>query len=177
MKSALIIFVRNPLPGKVKTRLAQSIGEAAALNIYLKLLHHTHSITDEIVLDKFLFYDEQITRKDIWENDHYKKYLQKGDTLGERMSNAFSFIFLKEYRQVVIIGSDCYELNSKIIQEAFEKLNTHNVVIGPAKDGGYYLLGAHSFYPDLFKDIDWSTTRVLEQTEKNKSIETFQNLP
>lgn len=122
MTKALIIFIKNAVLGKVKTRLASSLGEENALLIYKKLLQHTCLITKNIVADKYVFYSEQINDDDLWENDVFKKELQSGDDLGERMKNAFELIFKKDYQEIVIIGSDCYELNEEIMQEAFCRL-------------------------------------------------------
>src|SRR5690606_37115102 len=88
---------------------------------------------------------------------------QKGNDLGERMLNAFSQN-LRNYDKVIIIGSDIYELKTEHIEQAFHKLNNHDVVIGPAKDGGYYLLGLKSLKPEIFKNKNWGTSSVLKNT-------------
>src|SRR5450432_3229162 len=106
MTSALIIFVKNPVLGKVKTRLADALGEENALLIYQKLLQHTFLITTNISADKYVFYMEYINHNDLWKNELYKKELQAGNDLGERMKNAFELLFQKAYKEVVIIGSD-----------------------------------------------------------------------
>jgi uncharacterized protein len=161
---ALIIFVRNPQLGKVKTRLAQTTGNQKALEIYLQLLHHTRHITKNIAADKFVFYNDYIDTNDLWENNIYNKQLQAHGDLGYKMLDAFKTLIHKKYESVVIIGSDCMELDEHIINEAFEKLKTHNVVIGPAYDGGYYLLGTNNLIPEIFNDIAWSTNEVCSQT-------------
>ncbi len=89
MKSALIIFVRNPVLGKVKTRLAKELGNEVALSVYKKLLTHTHSVVSNINADRFIFYADDINENDIWKNDLYHKHLQSGNDLGERMRSAF----------------------------------------------------------------------------------------
>ncbi len=122
MKSALIIFARNPVLGKVKSRLAATLGEEKALLIYKALLTHTHNISIKLSADKFIFYEDYINDDDLWENHIYKKFLQQGDDLGSRMKNAFSYLFEKKYEKIVIIGSDCYELSMDIIIEAFNLL-------------------------------------------------------
>ena len=162
MNSALIIFVKNLRRGKVKTRLAASFGEDAALEIYSTLLQHTRKITETLHVDKFLFYSD-IVENDDWPAD-YSKCIQEGSDLGERMENAFQFLFRNEYEKMVIIGSDCLELHPGIINQAFMKLQDTDVVIGPAKDGGYYLLGLKDASPFLFINVDWGTNRVLNQT-------------
>lgn len=164
MTSVLIIFVKNPVLGKVKTRLADALGEENALLIYQKLLQHTCLIATHISADKYVFYLEYINHNDLWKNDLYKKELQAGNDLGERMKNAFELLFQKGYKEVVIIGSDCYELTDEIIMNAFDQLQQKNVVIGPAKDGGYYLLGMNVFIPQLFTGKSWSTNKVFPET-------------
>ncbi|MEO8822252.1 MAG: TIGR04282 family arsenosugar biosynthesis glycosyltransferase [Ginsengibacter sp.] len=164
MKEALLIFAKNAEYGKVKTRLAATIGNEHTLLIYRQLLAHTHSITKELEMDKILFYSGWINEKDEWENQVYHKKLQQGYDLGDKMKNAFKDSFTGEYKKIVIIGTDCYELDAPIISEAFIQLNNADVAIGPAADGGYYLLGMKKFHPEIFDTIEWSTSKVLEQT-------------
>jgi rSAM/selenodomain-associated transferase 1 len=115
-------------------------------------------------VDKFLFYADFLNSQDGWSNDKFIKQLQKGNDLGERMHNSFEYAFLNKYKKVIIIGSDCLDLNESIIKDAFRLLDNSDVVIGPAKDGGYYLLGMKSPHSCLFKNISWSTSQVLKQT-------------
>jgi uncharacterized protein len=161
-KNALIIFVRNPILGKVKTRLAATIGNEKALQVYIHLLQHTKNITVSTIATKFVFYADEINDNDIWNG--YEKKLQSGNNLGERMENAFKELFAEDYKNICIIGSDCYELTTEIIEEAFEKLNSIDVVIGAAKDGGYYLLGMNNSTKKLFSNVEWSTAKVFTQT-------------
>ena len=122
MSSALIIFVRNPVLGKVKTRLASTLGDEKALEIYRILLRHTSDVTKDLAVDKFVFYDDHIDQNDIWENDIFEKFLQQGSDLGERMTKAFDYLFKKKYSKVIIIGSDCFELSESILSQAFDAL-------------------------------------------------------
>ena len=170
-QKALIIFTRNPELGKVKTRLATTIGDAAALEVYHKLLEHTVDITQPLKVDKFVFYSEQIQENDHWDTTIYYKELQKGTNLGERMHHAFELLFKKGYRQIIIVGSDIFELTTKNIQEAFTGLDTANFVVGPALDGGYYLLGMNTLNKSLFKHKKWGTSTVLKATLKNLANE------
>lgn len=170
-QKALIIFTRNPELGKVKTRLATTIGDAAALEVYHKLLEHTVDITQALKVDKFVFYSEQIQENDHWDTTIYYKELQKGTNLGERMHHAFELLFKKGYRQIIIVGSDIFELTTKNIQEAFTDLDTANFVVGPALDGGYYLLGMNTLNKSLFKHKKWGTSTVLKATLKNLANE------
>jgi uncharacterized protein len=161
-KNALIIFVRNPVLGKVKTRLAATIGNEKALQVYIHLLQHTKSITQNLLVAKFIFFADEINVNDIWKD--YKKKWQSGNNLGKRMENAFKELFAEGYKNICIIGSDCYELTTEIIEEAFEKLNSIDIVIGGAKDGGYYLLGMSNPTKEIFTTIEWSTAKVFSQT-------------
>lgn len=167
MKNALIIFVRKPELGKVKTRLAKGLGDEKALAVYKELLQHTHDITIGLNCDKFIFYTDSVENNDIWENDIYNKNEQEGDTLGDRMFLAFHKLFQLNYKNVVIIGSDCPSLSSTIINEAFERLGKDDIVIGPSSDGGYYLLGISKLIPELFQNKRWSTDTVLTDTIKD----------
>lgn len=164
MKDALIIFAKNPERGKVKTRLAATIGKDAALSVYQRLLSHTASITKFILVDKFVFYSDNILQQDVWCNDLFFKQTQEGNDLGERMKNAFAAIFRKDYSKIIIIGTDCPDLNADVITHAFKCLDSHDVVIGPAHDGGYYLLGIKQRCAQLFQNIRWSTHTVFEDT-------------
>lgn len=163
-KNLLIIFTRNPELGKVKTRLAKTIGETSALRVYEHLLEHTKTITKNVECDKAVYYSVQIREHDIWDSKIYQKHTQKGDDLGKRMLHAFTQAFDDNYEKVMIIGSDLFHLNQNHIKLAFNKLDNHDVVIGPAQDGGYYLLGMNSLYSQVFKNKAWSTSSVLKDT-------------
>lgn len=160
--SLLMIFVKNLIPGMVKTRLAEDIGIDKALDVYNELVHHTNKITRKIEVDKAVYYSEYVEIEDVWDTEEYKLHVQKGMTLGQKMSTAFDEAF-DSYKKVVIIGSDCYDLNSKTIKLAFEMLEENDLVVGPAKDGGYYLLGMSEYFPQLFQDKEYSTDTVLRE--------------
>ncbi|MBC7493445.1 MAG: TIGR04282 family arsenosugar biosynthesis glycosyltransferase, partial [Flavobacterium sp.] len=163
-KKALIILTKNPELGKVKTRLAKTIGDEKALEVYKKLVLHTYHITANLNVDKFVFYSDNIEADDIWDANLFIKALQQGSNLGDRMNAAFEHVFNLNYKSVCIIGSDCYELNADIIDTAFSQLEETNCVIGPTFDGGYYLLGLNNLQPELFKNIEWSTETVFDAT-------------
>jgi len=163
----LIIFTRNPELGKCKTRLAATIGDHAALEVYMFLLDHTAKITKDLKVDKEVHYSNTIGKTDIWDTKHFTKKVQYGNDLGERMENAFADGFSKGYKNIVIIGSDIYELEQKDIEIAFTALASNQYVIGPAKDGGYYLLGMNTLHPKVFKNKDWGTKTVLKDTLGN----------
>lgn len=162
-RNALIVFVRNPEPGKVKTRLAASVGDEAALAIYLELLQITRQVALSVEAERYLWYSHFIDEGDKWPSSDFTKKLQQGDDLGSRMAFAFSES-LKDHDKAVIIGSDCPYLTPALIEEGFDALDDHDFVIGPATDGGYYLLGMRQFVPEIFQDIQWSTDSVCGET-------------
>ena len=161
-EAALIIFVRNPVLGKVKTRLAASIGNESTLAVYKYLLQHTKNICENLPAAKYVFYADEINNDDMWNG--YEKQLQSGNDLGERMTNAFKYLFKNGYKKIIIIGSDCLDLTNEILNSAFCQLENTEVIIGPAKDGGYYLLGMMKDCTILFSKNDWGTNLVYENT-------------
>lgn len=166
-KNLIITFTRNPELGKVKTRLAKTIGEASALAIYIKLLEHTESVLRNIDSDKAVYYSVKIRENDLWDSNIYQKHQQFGNDLGIRMQNAFKAGFDAGYSKIVIVGSDLHDLQPKHITQAFDALDTNDVTIGPAEDGGYYLLGMKTLYKDVFENKNWGTETVFEDTIKN----------
>ncbi len=160
--SLLMIFVKNLIPGSVKTRLASEIGIDAAMDVYMELVKYTNEVADKITTDKTIYYSEYVEIDDIWDTERYSLKIQKGDSLGEKMMNAFDEAF-DSYNKVVIIGSDCFDITPKIIASAFEALEENDLVVGPAKDGGYYLLGMKEYLPQLFQDKTYSTDKVLKE--------------
>ena len=164
-KNLLMVFMKNPVKGKVKTRLAATVGDDKALEIYKILVQQTATVVSEIqICDKAIFYADFIDKNDLWSKGEKQKYVQSGVDLGERMKNAFDVAFRMGYDKAIIIGTDCYDLNAEIIEEGFEKLNANDVVIGPAMDGGYYLIGMNCLHIELFERISWSTETVLADT-------------
>ena len=161
MNEQLMIFVKNLIPGMVKTRLAEDIGIDKALDVYMELVNHTNTITKKLEMNKTVHYSLYVEVEDVWDNGGFELTAQKGDTLGEKMSIAFDEAF-DSNDKVVLIGSDCYELTTKIIKSAFVMLEDHDVVVGPAKDGGFYLLGMKEYFPQLFQDKEYSNDHVLK---------------
>ncbi len=178
-RNLLLIFTRNPELGKVKTRLAKTIGDEAALDIYKFLLEHTKQVTQNLTCDKAVYYSVKIRKNDIWDAPVYQKHQQEGSDLGVRMLNAFQQAFSTGYEKVVIIGSDLPDLTSEHINEAFEKLNSNDVVMGPAEDGGYYLLGMKKLHANIFQNKDWGTSTVRKDTLndlQNESVHLLETL-
>jgi len=163
-KHLLLIFTRNPELGKTKTRLAKTIGNEKALEIYKLLLQKTKTVTKDLNCDKAVYYSVKIRENDIWDETIYQKHQQKGEDLGIRMENAFLNGFTNGYEKVMIVGSDLFDLTPEHINKAFEKLNDNDVVIGPAEDGGYYLLGMKQQHASIFKNKEWGTASVRKDT-------------
>lgn len=175
-EQALIIFIKNPVKGKVKTRLARVLGDDVALDVYQRLLAITRSATDKAHAHCFLFYSDFIPENDEWPEARYNKFLQKQvNDLGERMRAAFELVFSKGYNRAIIIGSDCPGISGELLNDAFTALDNNDAVIGPANDGGYYLLGMKVLLEELFTDIPWSTDMVLAETQQrlhNRQVRT-----
>ena len=160
----VIVFVKNPELGKVKTRLAATVGDEKALDIYNRLVAYTREVLlGSDAVDAIVYYSSFIDRKDEWSNVRFEKRLQVQGGLGDKITAAVQESF-NDYEKIIIIGSDCPQLTKVHIQDAIAYLNTNNVVIGPSKDGGYYLLGMDHYYPSLFQDIPWSTETVAMDT-------------
>ena len=164
MDKAVIIFVKNPVAGKVKTRLAASVGNEKAVEIYLQLVYHTMEEVKNAEADKYIFFSDAIDDEIANQLPGAYSLVQHGKDLGKRMLNAFATVFNKGYKKVAIIGTDCPDITSVLLDSAFIKLNEKNVVFGPATDGGYYLLGMQKLVTDLFFHITWSTDSVLTQS-------------
>ncbi|MCI2230210.1 TIGR04282 family arsenosugar biosynthesis glycosyltransferase [Polaribacter sp. MSW13] len=160
----LLIFTRNPELGKVKTRLAKTVGNETAFNIYTFLLQKTRDVSLKVNSDKAVYYSVKIRTNDLWDDHIYQKHQQVGTDLGIRMLNAFKNGFDAGYEKVLIIGSDLYDLTSENIENAFHQLDFNDVVIGPAEDGGYYLLGMNHLHEKVFKNKDWGTETVRKDT-------------
>jgi len=168
---ALLLFVKYPEAGKVKTRLARALGAELTLRLYRcfvedlvdRLAPLPHSL--RICIDP----ESRINDFMNWLGDRYPYIVQDGQDLGERMRNAFESIFSEGYSRAVVIGSDSPDLSEAMLTEAFRRLETLDVVIGPSLDGGYYLLGMQnrSFRQDIWSDVPWSTSGVLSKTRDN----------
>ncbi len=175
MKNALLIFIKNPVKGRVKTRLARTVGDEKALEIYLELSKITRMYAEMLRdVQCYVFYSDHIDFTDDWREPHFIKRVQTGRDLGERIFHAFESV-LKLHEKVCIIGSDCPTLNNEILQQAFDALGTHDFVIGPSTDGGYYLLGMSNTATAssendsvgyLFEEMPWSTARVFAETRE-----------
>lgn len=168
INQAILVFQKNLIAGKTKTRLASTIGNDKALAVYKELISLTMRALKNLSMDTCIYYSEHIPQEgELTENkasDNTRFFVQHGDNLGVRMLNSFNEQFAEGYSKLVIIGTDCPGLKQEYIQQAFDSLEDHEIVIGPAADGGYYLLGMSKLYPELFEGVEWSTSGVYKQT-------------
>jgi rSAM/selenodomain-associated transferase 1 len=167
ISASIILFLKYPVKGKVKTRLAKTIGDEKAVRLYKKLSENIIATISKLSNShKYIFYSEK-EEKDLinnWIKDKCFFAAQDGEDLGKRMKNAFNQVFSHGARKVIILGSDIPDLSKEIIEEAISKLDENDIVIGPSPDGGYYLLGMKKYSPFLFDNIIYSTNSVLEET-------------
>lgn len=159
---ALIVFGRQPVAGRVKTRLAKEIGEEEACSVYRELLQKTLEAAAGVDAIRYLCLPPGDR---IDPGQAFSLREQSGSDLGERMDHAFCDAFSAGHQRVVLVGSDCPYLTAKLLEQALLKLKEYETVFGPATDGGYYLLGQRTPARDLFSGIPWSTERVWELTQ------------
>jgi rSAM/selenodomain-associated transferase 1 len=161
-KEVVLVFQRNEVLGKVKTRLAAGVGEEQAMEIYRYLLNKTYLALKEITVPVTTYFSEFIPENPIHSAEN--KQVQVGGDLGERMRNAFVAHLESGMEKVVLIGTDCPSLEGTHLVQAFEALEHSELVLGPARDGGYYLIGMKRRADFLFEGITWSSELVLSQT-------------
>lgn len=160
----LIVFSKNPVAGRVKTRLASAIGDAEALRIYEELRELTGQAAAGVDASVAVAYSDFIPSSDLLLTGGAEAWLQQGSDLGERMHRAFVKGFSLGFSRVALIGTDCPEISPFILNLAFAKLDACDVVLGPARDGGFYLSALKRPFPELFLDRTWSTSRVLNDS-------------
>jgi len=157
-------MAKYPEKGKVKTRLAKTIGEENALKVYKNLLGYTLREANCALWESHIHWAGKAIEG---VNTHqFKERQQLDGELGEKMEHAFKSEFKEGAERVVMIGADCAELTMGHIERAFGMLKLHDVVIGPAADGGYYLIAMNEMHPEILKDVPWSTEHVLEVTKE-----------
>lgn len=162
----LIVFARNPVPGRVKTRLIPALGAEAATRLYTTMLERTLNTATALGIDLALCCDELGAACAHYANKAGATLQrQQGSDLGERMQHAFDRE-LQTTSHAVLIGTDCPGITTDYIESAFTALQSHDAVIGPAMDGGYVLIGLNQPRQALFKAIDWGTNAVLDQTRE-----------
>ncbi|ALF51710.1 hypothetical protein ACX27_00810 [Nostoc piscinale CENA21] len=168
-KQHLIIFTRYPEPGKTKTRLIPALGSVGAANLQQQMTEYTLLQVAELqkaigVSVELRFAGGSLELMQDWLGWELLYASQGEGDLGTRMARSLVDAFRKNAEYVIIIGSDCPGVTSQILATAFQQLQTVDLVIGPAIDGGYYLIGVRRFIPELFDNIDWGTSQVLQQT-------------
>ena len=164
-KSALLIFAKSPEPGKVKTRLIPDIGVDAATNLYMELLKRTLSTSDSAIFSEKQLWLSGDKEHVFFNNVNSFKFMyQVGDDLGERMFNAFEYA-LTEHDYAILIGCDCPGLTNQDLRLARDMLEADkDIVLGPAEDGGYYLIGLKHNNINLFSNIEWGSDKVFSKT-------------
>ena len=165
----LIIFTRYPEPGKTKTRLIPALGDVGAANLHKQMTEHTIFQVKELqkitrVSVEVRFTGGNLEKMQNWLGHDLGYQFQSEGDLGARMAESFINAFNQKAQQVIIIGTDCPDLNSQILTTAFEKLEVFNLVLGPALDGGYYLIGLQQPIAELFMNISWGTAQVFAKT-------------
>lgn len=160
-KNLLIVFVKNIILGKVKTRLAKTIGDVGAFNIYSELFTITERESQKVAVDRHIYFSDVIIPSK-WEKD--LKFVQEGEDLGLRMQQAFEYGFENGYNNIILIGSDLPNISKEIITSGFDHLENHDVVFGPAHDGGYYLIGLSAMNSSIFINKPWSQSTLLDVT-------------
>ncbi len=171
MTSTVILFLKFPEPGRVKTRLAVSIGAEPAAQAYREMVAHVCRQLEPLPdLDIAVFYDppEDRSRVLAWLRPllprRFRLIPQAAGNLGDRLAAAFGLVFDQGSSRAIVIGTDCVEIRPETLGEALSRLDRAHCVIGPTADGGYYLLGLRRPAPALFENIAWSTEETLPQT-------------
>jgi rSAM/selenodomain-associated transferase 1 len=167
MENALIVVAKEPVPGYTKTRLCPPLALQAAAEFYRCLMLDTFALTTRLdIADRTVAYTPMSARSyfESLTPDSFRLVPQSGADLGERLDNALAHHFDLGYRRAVIMNSDGPTLPLAYLEEAFSRLGTADITLGPGHDGGYYLVGMKRPYPDLFRGIAWSTEQVIPQT-------------
>jgi hypothetical protein len=168
LRPGIFVMMKYPEVGRVKARLAQSIGEEAAASLYRAFIQDTLTTVQslDIPFHIAVYPPESHGQFVQWLGPSYQFFHQQGMNLGKRLQNGFATMFMNEYQQVIALASDSPDLPIEILQTAVSSLQTNKVVIGPATDGGYYLIGFSNdfFIPDAFEEISWSTETVFQET-------------
>ncbi|MEM7759435.1 MAG: TIGR04282 family arsenosugar biosynthesis glycosyltransferase [Cyanobacteria bacterium P01_A01_bin.40] len=169
MSETLIIFSRYPEPGKTKTRMIPALGAPGAAELQRLMTEHTLKTAQQLLSERNLKIDvyfsggsQQLMAE--WLGKDLSYIAQALGDLGNKLQAAFEKAFKLGNQRVVIIGIDCPDIDRTILNQAFNSLQDHDLVLGVAEDGGYYLIGLNQVQPQLFCNIDWGTERVLNQT-------------
>jgi len=166
----LIVMLKYPQAGAVKTRLVPALGKRRACELYQSLVRHTLAEVEQFTAEERVSIQARLAGAPDFDTAREWlggkiSFVPQGDgDLGQRMERGLQEAFEEGTPAVVVIGADCPELGAEHLRAAFRALRSKDVVLGPAADGGYYLIGIRRFLPDLFRGIEWSSERVLEQT-------------
>ncbi len=166
--NALIFFVRNPVPGKVKTRLARGVGELDACALYTCFIQDMLDMMEALPMEVLVFSWPPLESEQVqgWLGPDYSLHPQQGRDLGKNMQKAFEQVFALGYSRALLVGSDIPDLPANFLVEAMKALDTHDCVLGPSQDGGYYLVGfdREGFCPEIFSGPQWGTSSALDHT-------------
>ncbi|PWL28736.1 MAG: hypothetical protein DCO96_07900 [Fluviicola sp. XM-24bin1] len=162
-KQLLIVFAKNIVLGKVKTRLAKTQGDTFAFNVYRRLVEITERESLKVQNTDVHVYFSDVIVKSKWPNQ--EKFVQQGGDLGDRMKHAFEQGFSKGYTRIIGVGADLPDLSAEVMEEGLGALNNFDTVFGPSEDGGYYLIGMRKMIPQIFENKPWSTDALLEITQ------------
>lgn len=162
-ENLLIVFAKNIVLGKVKTRLAKTIGDAEAFNVYVHLVEITECESLKMENCDVHIHFSDVILKTLWPGN--QKHIQVGNGLGERMMNAFDSSFKLGYKRVIGIGSDLPDLNADVMTRGLKALESNDTIFGPSEDGGYYLIGMNKMVPEIFINKAWSTESLLDETK------------
>jgi rSAM/selenodomain-associated transferase 1 len=166
----VILFVRLLEKGKVKSRLAKDLGEDLVLRLYESMVLDTIGMLKKGTTPFRICFDppHALDRMQKWLGNEYSYMPQTGNDLGERMELAFAHVFSEGISEALLIGSDIPGLTIEMIDDAFRSFASHDAVIGPANDGGYYLIGFRNttFEPSIFRTMSWSTDAVYRTTRE-----------
>lgn len=160
---AIAIMAKNPIPGRVKTRLAQSVGVEKATRIYEQLYHHTLSEVSAVSrADAFIYQAPDLDRGLVRDYNIEARVQSEGD-LGARMNHALEEL-LSDYGAALLVGADCPGISTKLMDRALKGLSSADLSLGPSEDGGFYLIGSTRQVPQLFLHRHWSHDRVFSDT-------------
>jgi uncharacterized protein len=167
--ACLIVFTRYPIPGKTKTRLIPALGAVGAADLHRQMTEHTLAQVRQLRADGMaieVHYAGATADRELadWLGADLVYRAQGGGDLGERMALSIKTALQAGHDRVIIVGTDCPGLTIDVLQLAFEQLQDCDLVLGPAIDGGYYLIGLRRFMPELFVGISWGTSAVRQQT-------------
>lgn len=164
----VLVFCRYPEPGAVKTRLAQSIGPTSACALYRAFVRDVLDALEEAGARTTICAapDRSLSAYAAWLGSRYRLQHQQGGDLGARMANAFARAFNNGSQRALLLGTDVPQLPPGVVRRAWSALQEAHLALGPAVDGGYYLIGLRcdSFSEELFQGVSWSTRHVLQQT-------------